>query len=173
MSFDFNFRFVEERKDIRELEKHLLQQPMNYHHYEDWVNGCVEDLESGYKNSILAFSEGLLVGNLIFQPHKQFSSIMEFKNMRVHEKLQGRYFGSFMVKQAEAEAHKKGYGAIIGDTRSDNFPIMNMLKILGYEELLRIPLYDHNVEDVVMVKKFDKTDKGFLLPIKKSIIYSA
>ena len=166
MGFDFNFRFVEERKDIRELEKHLLQQPMNYPHYEDWVSRSVEELENGYKNSILAFSEDFLVGNLMFQPHKQFSSIMEFKNMRVHEKLQGRYFGSFMVKQAEAEARKKGYKAIVGDIRSDNFPIMNMLKILGYEELLRIPLYDQNTEDVVMVKKFDRTDKGLLLPIK-------
>ena len=173
MGFDFNFRFVEERKDIRELEKHLLQQLMNYPHYEDWVNRSIQELENGYKNSILAFSEGFLVGNLMFQPHKQFSSIMEFKNMRVHKKLQGRYFGSFMVKQAEAEARKKGYKAIVGDTRSDNFPIMNMLKILGYEELLRVPLYDQNVEDVVMVKKFDRTDKGLLLPIKKSIIYSA
>jgi len=46
----------------------------------------------------LAFSDDFLVGNLVFQPHKEFPRIKELKNMRVHPKLQGRYFGAFMIK---------------------------------------------------------------------------
>ncbi len=168
MGFNFQFRLAEDRKDFLRLESFLLEQPLNYPHYEDWVVGSREEFLSGHKRCIFALSEEELVGNLVSQQHKQFSKVMELKNMRVHSKLRGRYFGFFMLRQAEAESKK--YDAIICDTRSDQLPVINLLRICGYEELLRVPLYEKNVEDVVMVKKFERTPTGFFVPIKQKII---
>ena len=171
MAFNFNFRHAQDEKEIRKLEKFLLLQPLGYLNYEDWVSRVREELLAEYKRSILFFSDGYLVGNLVFQPHKQFPRIREAKNERVHPKLQGRYCGAFMFKQMEAES-PEDYDAIICDTRSDQIGVMSMLKSLGYEELLRVPLYDKNVEDVVMIKRFEKTPEGIFSPIKRTLISS-
>ncbi|MDP2628587.1 MAG: GNAT family N-acetyltransferase [Nanoarchaeota archaeon] len=155
MGFDYSFRFAEDRRDILKLERFILQQPLKYPHFGDWVYRAREDLLSGWKKSILAFSEDFLIGDLIFQPHKSLSGNLELKNMRVHRKLQGRYFGVFMLKQAEVEARGK-YNGIICDTHSDNYPMINLLRFMGYDEIARAPLYNQNVEEIVMMKNLVK-----------------
>lgn len=174
MGFDYNFRLAEDMGDIRKLEKHLLQHPRGYPYYEDWVVGRVSpEIESGYKKAILGLSGGFLVANLIIQPHKDFPSILEYKNMVVHPKLRGKYFGAFMLKQGEDEARKGNYKAIICDLHSDNVPMLNLLRFMGFEELLRVPLYDKNVEEIIMKKRFERTSAGIFAPIKQKIISGA
>jgi len=169
MPFNFQFRLAEDRKEIDKLASFLLLQPFNYPGYEGWIERARADLLSGYKSCILAFSDGSLVGDLIFQPHKQFSPIRELKNMRVDPKLQGRYFGMFMLRQAEKE-NPAFFEAIICDTRSDRVDVVNMLRLLGYQELLRAPIYEKNVEDLVMYKAFERTGQGILVPIRKKLL---
>jgi len=41
---------------------------------------------------------------------------------------------------------------------------------MGYTELLRVALYDLNKEDIVMVKKFQDTNEGIFLLIKKKLL---
>lgn len=174
MGFDFNFRLAEDMSDIRKLEKFLLAQSLGYKHYSDWVVGKVSpEIESGYKKAILGLSDGFLVADLILQPHKDFPDFYELKNLRVHPKLQGRYFGAFMLRQGEDEARKGNYKAIICDTRSDQIPVISLLKLMGSEELLRVPLYNKNVEDIVFIKKFERIDGGIFAPIRQKIIASA
>jgi len=48
-----------------------------------------------------------------------------------------------------------------------------MLRGLGYKELLRAPIYEGQTEDVVMVKRFERTPNGFFAPIEKTLIQSA
>ncbi|MBI3623321.1 hypothetical protein HY212_04570 [Candidatus Pacearchaeota archaeon] len=172
MSFNFQFRFAEDRKEIDQLAKFLLLQPLNYPDYGDWVERARTDLLSGYKNSILAFSDGFLVGDVVYQSHKQFPRIRELKNLRVHPKLRGRYFGMFMFRQAEKE-NLGDFDAVICDTRSDRIEVLNMTRLSGYQELLRAPIYDKNVEDVVMYKSFERTSSGLLGPIKRDLLARA
>ena len=150
MGFDFRFKFIDDEKEIKQLRNFLLEQPFNYPNYEDWVERTIPEIDHGYKKTILAFSDDILVGDLIFQPHKTLTRIMELKNMRIHSDLQRRYFGFFMFRQAEAES--KNYDAIICDARSDRIDVLNLLKLCGYKEISRVPLYDSNVEDVVLLK---------------------
>lgn len=153
MPFDFRFTFLEDEKEIRKLKKFLLEQSFNYPHYEDWVERAISEVLSGYKKTILAFSDNILIGDLIFQPHKNLLRVMELKNMRIHPEFKRRYFGFFMLRQAEAES--KDYDAIICDTRSDRLDVLNMLKLCGYRELSRASLYDSNIEDVIMLKNLN------------------
>lgn len=128
MSFDFRFRFLEDEKELRGLRKFLLEQPFNYPNYEDWVEKTISQIDSGYKRTILSFSDDALVGDLIFQPHKTLERVMELKNIRIHPDLKRRYFGFFMLRQAEAESGN--YDAIICDTRSDRTDVLNLLRTL-------------------------------------------
>ncbi len=169
MGFNFSFRFAEDTKDFLNLEKFLLKQELNYPNYREWICRAKQELLSGYKKSILAFSDRFLVGNLIYQQHKDFPRVRELKNLRVHPKLRERYFGAFMLKQAEKE-NQNEYDAIICDTRTDRISIISLLKNFGYETLLKIPLYDSNVEDLVMIKKFERTSGGFFKIIKSKFI---
>lgn len=153
MSFDYRFRFLEDEKEIKKLRKFLLLQPLDYPQYEDWIERAIAEIDLGYKKTILAFSDNVIVGDLIFQPHKTLSRVMELKNMRINPKLKRRYFGYFMLRQAEAES--KNCDLIMCDTRSDRIDVLNLLKLCGYKEVSRVPLYDSNVEDVVLSKVLD------------------
>ena len=169
MAFNYSFRFCEDEKDILKVLKFLETQPFDYPNYFDWVCRAKEELLTGYKKAILGFSDGVLIMDLIFQPHKDFpGNFLELKNLRVHEKLRGRYFGVFGLKQAEAEAKEK-YQGIICDTHSNNFPVISLLKFMGYQELLRAPIYDENSEEIIFGKTFGK-DKEIFVPIEKKIL---
>src|SRR3989338_10937063 len=163
MSFNFQFRFAEGRKEVDQLARFLLLQPFGYSYYEDWVDRTMEQLLLGYKSCILAFSDGALVGDLVYQPHKEFPRIRELKNMRVDPRLHGRYFGMFMLRQAEKE-NPSDFDAIICDTRSDRPDVLGMLTLVGYEILLKAPLYDRNVEDIVLIRALERTPDGIFAP---------
>jgi len=169
MGFDFNFRSLQDEGDVRELETFLRLQSLGYPGYQDWVTRTGEELLRGYKTAILFFSARTLVGDLIFQRHKDFKRVREVKNCRVHPSLRDRYCGAFMFKQVE-EIDKNSYDAIILDVRSNKPGLINTVKSLGYEELTRVTLYEEEVEEVVMVKRFERTPSGFFVPIKRNLI---
>ena len=150
MGFDFRFRFLEDEKELKQLKNFLIEQPFSYPNYEDWVERTIPEIDCGYKKTILAFSDDILAGDLIFQPHKTLSKVMELKNMRIHPDFKRRYFGFFMLRQMEAES--KDYDAITCDARSDMVNVLSLLKLCGYREISRVPLYDPNVEDIILLK---------------------
>ena len=170
MSFNFSFRFADDEKDIMKVAEFLGRQPWGYPHYMDWVQRTREELLSGWKRSILALSDGISVGNLVFQPHKDFPAyFLELKNMRVHPKLQGRYFGVFMLRQAEVEGRRNYQGAIC-DTHSANLPVINLLNFMGYRELFRAPIYRGDSEEVILGKTFGRTARGIFTTVQKKIL---
>ena len=172
MAFNFQFRHAEERREIDQLAKFLLLQSFNYSRYEDWIERTRAQLFSGYKSCILAFSDGVLVGDLVYQQHKQFPRLRELKNMRIDPRLQGRYFGMFMLRQAEKE-NSSEFDAIICDTRSDRPDVLGMLTLAGYKVLLKAPLYDRNVEDIVLIRALERTPEGIFTPIKRDLVARA
>ena len=100
-AFDFNFTSLQDMKQLRELVDFIHLQDLGYPRYHDWVAKAESELFSGYKGAIIAYSESRVVGNLIFQPHKGISTLLEIKNLRVHQKLRGRDFARFMLRQLE------------------------------------------------------------------------
>jgi hypothetical protein len=161
MPFDFEFRSLEDERDVRELEAFLISHPLDYPHFQDWVrNRVIPEIYSGNKQVILMLSEGILVGDAIFQPHKTRQRELEFKSMRMHPKVQGRYFGVFTFRNVEVEARKSGkYDAIICDTRSDRPDVIGLLKFCNYREIARAQLYDSNNEDIIFRKELDSPNR--------------
>lgn len=162
MNFTYTFRSVSCEKEILTLEKFLREQSLGYPNYQDWITRTRVELFDGTKSAILAFSENALVGDLVFQSHKQLPRVLELKNLRVHKKLRNHYFGVFMLKQVEKNT--QNYDAILADTREDKIEVINTLRFMGYTEIARAPIYDSNQVDVVMQKTFDVTESGLAVP---------
>lgn len=167
MSFDFSFRTLDCEKNLKRLIDFISKQDLGYKSYQDWVQKTEYELDSGYKQAILAFSEKRLIGDLIYQPHKGLSGFLELKNLRIHPEIRRRDFGHFMLKQMEAE--NKGY-AIICDLRPSEQEAMNLLLFSGYFPIASVNLYDPNREDIVMVKIFG--NKEGLIHRAKNLILS-
>lgn len=168
MGFDFHFRSLQDEKEAKDLLTLLRLQSLEYPRYQDWVTRTGEQVLDGDKNVILFYSGSILVGDLIYQPHKYFERVREVKNCRVHPSLRGRGGGAFMFKQVE-EIDKDSYDAIILDVRSNQPGLISTVKSLGYEELTRVTLYEKEAEEVVMVKRFERTPSGFFVPIKRDL----
>ena len=165
MSFDFTFRTPDSTRDLKQLVDFLIKQNLGYPRYEDWVQRTEYEMDIGYKTPIMALSGGKLVGDLIYQPHKQIPRVREIKNLRVHPGFRGRSFAHFMLRQAEVE-NLDQYDALIVDARADQSEVITLFMHNGYVPLGRRALYDVNTMDVVMIKVLTKKDR-------KGIIYSA
>lgn len=155
MTFNFEFRTIETGRDLTRLLEFIRKQNLNYPGYQDWVDRTETEIEMGWKTGVIALSGGYVVGDIIWQPHKEIRGIREIKNLRVHPSVRERYFARFLMKQAEAE-NRQDYDLLMLDLREDHpekIPLMNMLISMGYEKLYAVNLYDPNVRDIVMVKK--------------------
>ncbi len=155
MEFNFSFRSVSNSSELKALVDFLIKNNPGYKGYEDWVQRSEYEMDAGYKRTILAYSNDVMVADLIWQPHKQLPRTKEIKNLRVHPALRRRAFGYFMLRQAEHQEHK-AYDAIICDVRSGQVDAINLLKQVGYTSIVSASLYDPHEEDIVMIKAFDE-----------------
>ena len=156
---NINIKELESNKELELLRKFLLEQSLGYPNYEAWVECvCIPELERSYKKAYLAFYYGHLVGDAIFQPHKELSDFIEFKNLRIHPEYRGRYLGLFLARQIEVENNKN----IICDTREKD--IVELLKRLDYREIAVQSLYDSNTLDIVMMKEINSNLPRIILP---------
>lgn len=147
---NFNFRVIDSEKDVFRLEGFLLSQSLGYPNYSDWVERSVHEILMGYKQAVLAFSEGRLVGDLVYQPHKELPDTLELKNLRMHPLLRGRGFGYFMIRQAEVE--NAGFSQVVCDVRASQIDVVNLFRHSKYKEVFRAPLYNSSEEDIVFAK---------------------
>jgi len=151
---NFQFRTVESRRDLTRLLEFIRQQDLNYPSYQDWVARTEAEIEMGWKTGVIALSNNLVAGNIIWQPHKELKGVREIKNLRIHPSVRERYFARFLMKQAEVE--DRDYHELMLDLRENHpekIPLMNMLVSMGYVKLYAVNLYDQNVRDIVVVKK--------------------
>ncbi|MBI2043660.1 GNAT family N-acetyltransferase [Candidatus Pacearchaeota archaeon] len=155
MRLDFAFRSIGQ-KTIDAAISFIESHDLGYPNYGQWVDKAESELRQGIKQGIVAFSNGVPVGDIIFQRHKQVSEFMEIKNLRIHPKLRGRNFASFMLRQAELEIPKD---AIILDVRADQSEIIGFLESQGYMTISKIPLYSSHSQDLVMIKLRNKNLK--------------
>ncbi len=151
---DFSIRTIGDQKDFKRLRNFMLSQALWYPNYEKWVEDvCMPDLENGWKTGIVAYSNGHLVGDLIFQNHKQLPRTREIKNIRIHPGYRKRDLGHFLLRQAEEE-NKKEFDRIIADTDTRSEGVIKFLTICGYRPIMQMPLYCSQNLDIVMEKEF-------------------
>jgi len=155
MKNDFHFRPVEDRKSLDKLMNWIRPQGLNYSNWESWLDKTYLEIFEGYKEAIILETNGVVIGNSIFQPHKGNKWLYEFKNLRIHPKFRERHCGSFLVKEVEYRAKGK-YSAIICDLKSTEKGIFNFLLRLGYTPIFEGFLYDNSNLDTVMIKVLDK-----------------
>lgn len=156
MKFDFDFRTIDTKKDVENVTKFMSNFSLDYPNYFGWLEKVRSQLTSGDKNGIFAFSDGSIIGNLVFQRlnEKDF----EIKNLRVHDILKGRGFANFMLNQLEIELVKDNISRLYVDTRVDNLPVRNLFESRGYLNIGEKKLYDSRVD--VLYKK-DLIEKTF------------
>jgi hypothetical protein len=151
MGFNFNFREVGDRKDLNMLVDFLMKQSLNYPNYEDWVQRAECEIDTGYKRTVLAFSNNCLVGDIIYQPHKEIPRVRQLKNVRVHPDVRNRYFAKFMLRQAEFENGNE-YDSIVVDAPAERQDIVSFFISSGYKPVATKHLYDETSEDIILVK---------------------
>ncbi|MFA5382349.1 MAG: GNAT family N-acetyltransferase, partial [Candidatus Micrarchaeia archaeon] len=114
---------------IQTLYTFIKRFPLDYPDYELWLEKCKRELELGYKQgAYITNSEGVILGSLIFQKHKQDSSILELKNLRVHPVFEGNKIGTKLIQTVEEFAKEQGFKRIQGDAHSSNPVIDFMIK---------------------------------------------
>ncbi len=66
MTFDFSFRQVEGGKDLDALTGFIATQDLGYPNYNAWVERARAEVRDGYKTAITAFSDNVVVGDVIY-----------------------------------------------------------------------------------------------------------
>jgi len=143
------FRQPDSYSDIRLLRDFLTKQNLGYPNYDDWIFRATEEIDQGYKQSILAFDDNHLVGDVIFQPHKEVNGLREIKNLRVDQDIRLRKFGSFLLRQAEYIDCNQ-YQWLIADFRDDQKTVERLLLSEGYKVCGSRCLYDERIDIVAM-----------------------
>ncbi|VVB83051.1 Uncharacterised protein [uncultured archaeon] len=170
MSFNFTFTSLEDVKQLRNLVDFMASQDLDYPSYDEWLQKTESQLERGEKQAILAFSEKRLVGDLVHQVCRDngLGIIREIKNLRVHPDMGGRYFASFMLRQLYAECGEK-YKGLLVDVRVNQKRTQDFFISQGFIPLMNIPLYEKNIDEVVMFKPLVKESEILRPKIKKII----
>ncbi|MBW3022998.1 GNAT family N-acetyltransferase [Candidatus Woesearchaeota archaeon] len=171
MSFHFSFGTVGSTSELRQLVNFLMLQELRYSKYDLWVQKTEHEIDSGYKTAIVALSMGKIVGDLIYQPHKQLPRVRELKNLRIHPEVRGRDFARFMLRQAECE--NPDYDMIIADAHEDQKEIVHLMLNAGYSILASgVNIHDKNNRDVVFVKTYNKHAGQEIIYRAKNLIFS-
>ena len=170
MSFNFTFTTLENRNQLRNLVDFMASQNLDYPHYDEWLQKTESQLETGEKEAILAFSEGKLAGDLVHQVCRDngLGIIKEIKNLRIHLDVRERYFASFMLRQLYAECGDR-YKGLLVDIRANQKQTQDFFISQGFIPLINIPLYEKNIDEVVMFKPLVKESEILRSKIKKII----
>ena len=150
MDFNYNFTTIQETAQIRNLIDFIALQDLGYPGYGQWVEKTEHELNMGVKGAILAYSEGKLAADLIFQTHKRIPRVVEIKNLRTHPDLRRKYFARFMLKQLESES--TGYNVLLVDARESQTDMVHFLQSSGFAPILSTNLYSPNERDLIMAK---------------------
>lgn len=149
---NFEIKTLGDERDLGLLLKFLESQPLKYPNYRDWVyHVCKAELDAGYKSAYVAWNNGRVIGDLVFQPHKNLPRTVEMKNLRIHPDFRRRDLGHFLIKQAEADS-RGIFEQIIGDADAEQKDIHNLFRFAGFQLLFEQHLYSGSNLDYVFVK---------------------
>ena len=156
MNVNFTIRQIDDLKDLRLLRAWLHTQNLNYPFYDDWIDStCIPEIEKNYKTAIIALNDGKIVGDFIWQSHKELPRTIEGKNMRIHPDVRERGLAYFLFKQCEAES-KGHFDIMMVDIPEDQQNVKLFLFRYGFRILYHAPLYSNGRLETVMVKELRK-----------------
>ena len=69
MPIDFAFRRIGPR-NLDSATQFIASQDLGYPRYEKWIEKMRSELSFGIKHGILAYSNGIIVGDVVFQEYK-------------------------------------------------------------------------------------------------------
>lgn len=134
---------------INSIYTFIQRFPLDYPDYTLWLLKCKRELELNYKHTVyITNSEGIIIGTLIFQKHKQEPQILELKNLRVHPLFENKKIGKKLIRTVEQFAIENGFKRIQGDAHSDNPVIQFMIK-MGYQIECEETLYNTKKESIL------------------------
>lgn len=145
-------------EEINELYNFIQKYPLNYPNYSEWLLKCKRELELGYKKALVYKKDNEIIGNLIFQPHKQDSSLLELKNGRVNDNYKRKKIFSKLIKQVTLYARENNFKKIIADAHEDNTGVIETLQSLGFSMESYENLYTNNQIEVVLAKDLTTTN---------------
>ncbi|MEK6858263.1 MAG: GNAT family N-acetyltransferase [Nanoarchaeota archaeon] len=149
---NFEIKTLGDQRDLGLLLRFLESQPLKYPNYRDWVyNVCKAELDAGYKSAYVAWNDGKIVGDLIFQPHKNLPRTVELKNVRISPDFRRRDLGHFLIKQVEADS-RGTFEQMIVDADAEQKDIHHLLTFSGFQLLFEQHLYSGSNLDYVFVK---------------------
>lgn len=136
----------QDEKDLSDLLVFMGEQPQYYPNHRDWVHGkCKLRMESGRYKAITAVSDGMIVGNAVYDFIDENN--VEIKNFRIDEKYQNRSLGRFLLKQVEVETNEKDTYL---DVSVDNYPAVEFFILNGFKIDARENLYAANQPEYLM-----------------------
>jgi ribosomal protein S18 acetylase RimI-like enzyme len=130
----------------------------DYPDHESWLHKAYGELSSNKKRAIVASHNGRVVGATIYQRHKEKPELLELKNFTVRPDYEGRYVGSFLLRNTEIEGLRE-FKDIIGitlDSKTNNHAFKHFVtKRHGYFIAHKTDLYSQGTgEDYIFQKNF-------------------
>ncbi len=149
---NFEIKTLGDRRELVLLLRFLESQPLKYPNYRDWVyHVCKAELDAGYKSAYVAWNNGQVVGDLVFQPHKNLPRTVELKNLRISQDFRRRDLGHFLIKQVDADS-RGIFEQMIVDADAEQKDIHYLLRFSGFRLLFEQHLYSGSNLDYVFVK---------------------
>ena len=156
MNVDFRVRQVEGYSDLMMLRRFLHEHDLGYVGYHDWIESiCIPEIEKGDKNAVIALHDEKIIGNIVWQHHKELPRTVEVKNLRIHPMSRERGLAYFLMKQCEAEIRKE-VDIMIADFPSDQTSTGLFLLNYGFGVLYQAPIYEDDSLHTVVVKPLRK-----------------
>jgi len=154
MVFSYSFNSVQSSREIRDTIDFIAGLELEYPKYDEWVQRVEAELFSGYKSAALAYSDGVLVGDIIWQPHKQIKRAREIKNLRVSPLVRRRGLARFLLKQVECDGSSE-FDMLISDIREGQDETLSVFQEVGYSVAGRSNLYESVRQEIIVVKKLE------------------
>jgi len=126
---------------------------LDYPNYNKWLKKCKKELEEGSKLGFYAIERNKIIGSVIFQMHKQESSILEIKNFRVKPEYQKGGVGTKLYKSIEEYAKINGFSKVQVDTHAENNEMVKFFEKQGFKIKSKEPIYTPNQIEVILLKK--------------------
>jgi ribosomal protein S18 acetylase RimI-like enzyme len=157
-----DFRFTNEHSVSHEGALDVLSRPRlwipgdDYPDYEEWLEKAEAQLIEGDKRAMVAYSDQRAIGAIVYQRHRSIPGTIEIKNISVNPEKQGRYVGSFLLRNVEIEAGGNDYPDsrnIVVDTKATNLGMISFLSTHGYSVVVFEDLYRRGTGEDALLSK--------------------
>lgn len=128
----------------------------DYPDHGSWLEKTEFEIGTDKKRAFLAYSSSKPVGTIVYQRHEDSPEVLEIRNISILPEAQGRYLGSFLLRNTEIEGATNDFPdvtKIMVDTKTTNTGMICFLIEHGYGVHEITDLYGLGTGlDVVLIK---------------------